>query len=62
VRRKNINFIRNPLYFFIGRDKTRNIKCYYDKREDSLMSHEGKFDLEPLIWKERENEKKKKVN
>jgi hypothetical protein len=26
------------------------------------MSHEGKFDLEPLIWKERENEKKKKVN
>jgi hypothetical protein len=31
-------------------------------REDSLMSHEGKFDLEPLIWKERENEKNKKVN
>jgi hypothetical protein len=29
-RKKKINFIiRNLLYFFIGKDKTSNIKCYY---------------------------------
>jgi hypothetical protein len=26
------------------------------------MLHEGKFDLEPVIWKESENKKMKKVN